>query len=206
MSAWRAPEVRGSKSPVAVTRRVAALQVLACAVALLYGSAAAEDPRRLVPAPNLTPPSFSLDRLDGASVALADQRGSPVLVHFFATWCEPCKAEFATLAHLAARRPQLKILVINVGEPPVRVRTFAMTEQIALPILLDADRKVTKAWQVGVLPTTFVLDEDLTARLSVEGDLDWSRDDIVAAIDAVTIEKPKASTHKQKNQGREKWN
>lgn len=179
-------------------------------VALLSGSAAAEDPRRLGPAPNSTRISFSLDRLDGPPVALGDLHGTPVLVHFFATWCEPCKAEFATLAQLAAHRPQLRILAINVGEPPGRVRTFATAEQITLPILLDADRKVTKAWQVSVLPTTFVLDESLTARLSVEGDLDWSRDDIMSAIDAVTAGAPEASSHTnshtKKNHGREKWN
>lgn len=190
MFAWRAPEVRGSKSSVAVTRYSAALQVLACVVALLSGSAAAEDPRRLGPAPNPTPISFSLDRLDGPPVALGDLRGTPVLVHFFATWCEPCKAEFATLAQLAARRPQIKILAIDVGEPAVRVRAFAAAEKIALPILLDADRKVTKAWHVSVLPTTVVLDEAHTARLHVEGDLDWSRDDTVSAIDAITNRKP----------------
>jgi thiol-disulfide isomerase/thioredoxin len=190
MSVRIAPEARGSSSTVAVTRRAAALQVLTCAVALLYGSAAAEAPRRLEPFPHSPPPPFTLANLDGATVVLGDLRGSPVLVHFFATWCEPCKAEFATLAQLAARRPQIKILAINVGEPAVRVRAFAAAEKIALPILLDADRKVTKAWHVSVLPTTVVLDEAHTARLHVEGDLDWSRDDTVSAIDALTNRKP----------------
>lgn len=107
-------------------------------------------------------------------------------MHFFATWCEPCKAEFAALAQVAARRPAIKILAIDVGEPTERVRKFARAEGVTLPILLDGDRKVTRSWRVSILPTTFVLDEAHTARLFVEGDLDWSTDATITAIDAVT--------------------
>jgi len=157
---------------------------------MLCWAAAADTPHRLEPAPNPSPPSFVLDRLDGDAVDLAHLRGSAVLVHFFATWCEPCKAEFATLAQFAARRPDIKILAINVAEPAARVRSFATAERISLPILLDADRKVTRAWHVSVLPTTFVLDATHTPRLFVEGDLDWSLDDTLSAIDAATAPKP----------------
>jgi hypothetical protein len=52
-------------------------------------------------------------------------------------------------------------------------------------VLLDTDRTVTKAWAVSVLPTTFLLDRNLVARLFVEGDVDWSRHDILAAIERV---------------------
>jgi hypothetical protein len=44
------------------------------------------------------------------------------------------------------------------------------------------DRAVTKAWQVSALPSTVVLAPDLTPRLFVEGDLDWSRSDVLATI------------------------
>jgi hypothetical protein len=56
---------------------------------------------------------------------------------------------------------------------------------VSFPVLLDADRTVTKAWGVSVLPTTFVLDRKLSARLLVEGDVDWVRADILAAIERV---------------------
>ena len=49
-------------------------------------------------------------------------------------------------------------------------------------MLLDSDRTVTRAWGVYALPTTYVLDRNLAPRLFVEGDLDWTRDDVVAAL------------------------
>jgi hypothetical protein len=44
---------------------------------------------------------------------------------------------------------------------------------------------LAKAWGVGVLPTTFVLVRRRVAQLFVEGDVDWTRPDILAALDGV---------------------
>jgi thiol-disulfide isomerase/thioredoxin len=46
---------------------------------------------------------FSLPSLDGPTHELARLRGRIVLVHFFATWCEPCRAEMASLRQLQSR-------------------------------------------------------------------------------------------------------
>ena len=122
---------------------------------------------------------FALESLARDRISLAAQRDRVVLVHFFATWCEPCRAEMAALQRLAERSEpgRLAILAINVGEPDSRVRRFFDTLPVAFPILLDRDQAVTKAWQVATLPTTFVLDRALAPRLVVEGDLDWDAPD-----------------------------
>lgn len=190
MFAFLAPEVRGRKTQSLSPRRVTALAAVAVVAVRLCWPASAETPRQLLPATDANPPTFALEQLEGAPLDLAALRGSTVLVHFFATWCEPCKAEFAALAQFAAHRPAIKIVAIDVGEPAERVRKFARAEGVTLPILLDGDRKVTRSWRVTILPTTFVLDETLTARLFVEGDLDWSADSTLAAIDAVTAAPP----------------
>lgn len=110
-----------------------------------------------------------------------------MLLHFFATWCEPCVAEMASLQQLARRtrdRP-LAILAINVAEVDLRVRAFFDRHPVDFPVVLDRDRAVTRAWGVSALPSTVVLDAGLQPRLVVEGDLDWSRPDIVATIEAL---------------------
>ena len=113
--------------------------------------------------------------------------GRVVLVHFFATWCEPCREELTSLNELVARRSgNLSVLAVNVAEVPLRVRRFLATTPVTFPVLLDADRTVTKAWGVNVLPTTFILDRSLAPRLWVEGDLDWTRTDVLAALDEVS--------------------
>jgi thiol-disulfide isomerase/thioredoxin len=110
-----------------------------------------------------------------------------VLVHFFATWCEPCRDELASLSRLieGPLGKRVAVLAVNVAEVPLRVRRFLDSAPVSFPVALDADRTVTHAWGVDVLPTTFVLDRNLTTRLFVEGDIDWSRPDIVSALETL---------------------
>ncbi|HEY6467963.1 MAG TPA: hypothetical protein VIY69_18325, partial [Candidatus Acidoferrales bacterium] len=46
-------------------------------------------------------------------------------------------------------------------------------------------RAVSKAWDITELPTSFVLDATLAPRFSVEGDLDWSSPNVLAAIESL---------------------
>jgi peroxiredoxin len=182
MTTKRLSEVRGFRFWPRSASHDIARWVLACAALLVSATAIAEPAGKLAPAPRQTLPTFSLEGIEGRRVELSGVKGDAVIVHFFATWCEPCREEFASLAQLLGSRPDIKILAINVAEVPVRVKRFAEAERVAFPILLDVDRRVTKAWGVSVLPTTFVLDRAHFARLLVEGDLDWTRADVLAAI------------------------
>jgi peroxiredoxin len=119
-------------------------------------------------------PIFSLPNTTGANVALEAARGHVVLVHFFATWCEPCREELPALNRLAARaNGDVKVLAIAVADADQRVQRFFETTPVDFPILLDRDRTVAKAWQVATLPTTFVLDAGLRPRFVVETDCAW---------------------------------
>lgn len=176
----RAPEVRGQiRSIGRAFARAVALTLL------LLHPIHAETPRGLTPAPQPSMPSISLVDLDGRTVSAPAVSADALLIHFFATWCEPCKEEFASLARLTEGSPNIKVLAINVAEMPIRVRRFLDSVHVPFPILLDADRTVTKAWGVSILPTTYVLDRTHAARLLVEGDLDWMRPDVVAALQGV---------------------
>jgi len=120
-------------------------------------------------------PSFGLAALGGGRVDLAAQTDRVVLVHFFATWCEPCRDEMARLQRLAARfaNQPLAILAVDVGEPDPRVQRFFDANPVTFPILLDRDSAVARAWQVATLPTTVVLDRAHVARFVAVGDVDW---------------------------------
>jgi len=130
---------------------------------------------------------FSLDDLYGPRRDLRAFAGKVVLVHFFATWCEPCVSEMASLQRLATatRGKPLAILAVDVAEVDLRVRAFFDKRPVDFTVLLDRDRAVSKSWDVSALPTTFVLDADLVPRLFIEGDLDWSRPDVLAAIESL---------------------
>ena len=119
-------------------------------------------------------PSFTLPNISGADVALDSERGHVVLVHFFATWCEPCREELPALNRLAARaKSTVKVLAISVAGVDLRVRRFIETTPVNFLVLLDRERAVTKSWKVSALPTTFVLDANLAPRLVVETEFAW---------------------------------
>ena len=112
-------------------------------------------------------PSFSLPTIAGAAAALEAARGHVVLVHFFATWCEPCREELPALNRLAARAGgDVTVLAIAVADADRSVQRFFAATPVDFPILLDRDRAVAKAWNVATLPTTFVLDAKLAAETS----------------------------------------
>jgi peroxiredoxin len=148
-------------------------------------SAASEPPAELASIDG-DKPAFTLDDLDRQHVALASQRSDVLVVHFFATWCEPCRDELPALTRLVARSDpaRLRVLTISVAEVDARVRNFIEKMPVNFPILLDRDRGVAKSWNVSALPTTFILDRDLKPRLFVERDYDWDRVDASQLVKA----------------------
>jgi thiol-disulfide isomerase/thioredoxin len=128
-------------------------------------------------------PLFALDSLSGESKNLKDQKGRVVLVHFFATWCEPCREEMASLQRLSERasvRPF--VLAIDVGEVDIRVQRFFEKLPVNFSVLLDRDKAAAKSWGIDQLPTTFLLDGTLTPRFVIVGDFDWDRADMDGLI------------------------
>jgi thiol-disulfide isomerase/thioredoxin len=135
---------------------------------------------------------FVLPTLDGPVHELAGLRGRVVLVHFFATWCEPCRAEIASLKQLKSRldgRP-FAIVPISVAETNGAVRRFFAGDPLPFAILLDHDRSVTRAWKIQTLPSTVVLDAGLKPRFIAEGDVDWTRLDVMNILTELLIEAP----------------
>jgi thiol-disulfide isomerase/thioredoxin len=133
-------------------------------------------------------PSFLLDDLAGTRRDLSGARASLVLVHFFATWCEPCRDELPALQRLSDRGKDIPLAVfaISVGEPDLRVRRFFEPMPLSFPVLLDRDKGVAKTWQVATLPTTYLLDRELKPRLLAEGEFEWDQTSAEQLLDAVS--------------------
>jgi len=136
--------------------------------------------------------SFRLDDLAGTQHDLGKTKANVVLVHFCATWCEPCREELPALQRLIERSvaADLTVLVVSVGEPDDRVRRFFASIQLSFPVLLDRERQVAKAWRVETLPTTFVLNRELEPCLMVEGEFAWDGIKLEELSDTIGIHKP----------------
>ncbi|MEO8387114.1 MAG: TlpA disulfide reductase family protein [Polaromonas sp.] len=120
--------------------------------------------------------AFGLVDTTGKTWRVADLRGRAVLLNFWASWCEPCRAEMPTLQQIADLYGDDKLLVlaINFKEPAARALQFAKTTGVTLPVLLDLDGKAARGWGVKVFPTTLMIDRTGQPRQRVTGEVDWT--------------------------------
>ncbi len=136
------------------------------------------------------PPSpLLLKDLSGKDHRLEDYRGKVVVVNFWATWCEPCRAEMPSFNRLKAQMADapFAILAVNMGEGDGRIKAFLEKTPVDFPVLLDRDSAVAKSWKVRVLPTTMVLDPDNGIRYFAVGELDWSAPEIEKRLRALSV-------------------
>jgi thiol-disulfide isomerase/thioredoxin len=130
-----------------------------------------------------TPP-LVLQDLDGRPHSLEDYRGKVVLINFWATWCEPCRAEMPSINKLRASLAgqPFAVLAVNLAETEPRIRRFMEQVRLDFPVLLDRDSAVTKAWRARVLPASFLVGPDGRIRYAVIGEYDWTQDAARQAI------------------------
>lgn len=145
------------------------------------------------PAGKATPALMLVD-LDGKAWSLAALKGRPVLLNFWASWCEPCRAEMPSLELLQTRHENtgLVILSVNYQEPLPKIRRFLETLPFSLPILLDREGDAASAWTARVFPTTVLIDRGGVPRSSVIGELDWLGDIARALIEPLLAGAKKA--------------
>lgn len=130
-----------------------------------------------------TPP-LALRDPQGKEHKLADYRGQVVVINFWATWCDPCRAEMPSMQRLQdklAGKP-FAVLAIDYGEGAPRINDFLKQVPVRFTVLLDRDTSAATAWKVKVLPTTLVLDPEHRIRYSVVGDLEWDSPAVEGAI------------------------
>lgn len=107
-------------------------------------------------------PDVAFTLLDGRTLPLAQLRGRPVLVSFWATTCRTCVEEMPDLVALyhglRARGFEL-IAVAMPYDPPSQVQDFARARALPFPIALDVQGQVTAAFHdVRATPTAFLID------------------------------------------------
>ncbi len=115
-----------------------------------------------------TAPDFKLRDINEKIYALSDLHGRPVIVNFWATWCEPCRSELPTIQAAYARLqkaapgpgPGLEVLGVAVDSDPSIVSSFQREFGLQFPLLPDevGQGGVKDLYRVGPIPTSFFID------------------------------------------------
>ena len=137
--------------------------------------AAAEAPPGVIKLDGRPAPDLLLNDMDGKAVDLGKLREQWVLVHFWATWCGPCRREMPTLAQLMKAIPaqQLAVILVNTADSEDDVFTFLATVSPDLSTTLDRDGSVTDRWQPRGLPASFLVDPQGHLRYLALGGRNW---------------------------------
>lgn len=146
-----------------------------------------------VPWPKGLPaPALLAKDLAGRTWDLAGLQGRAVLVNFWATWCPPCLAELPSMQTLAEQHgpDRLVVLCVNVRESAAKVSRFVQTNGLRLPVLLDPDGAITKAWNVNVFPTSVLVAADGQPSRRIRGELDWTGAEAQAWVKPLLPAKP----------------
>lgn len=143
---------------------------------------------------NKAAPDFQLKTLDGGSFKLADQRGKPLVISFWASWCGPCRQELPALSELQKQRSDVKIIAVNVDRDPKLAEKFLAAVKVELPIIWDPDSIALGQYEVLSMPTMFLLDKDLVVRFRKTGfSPDRGLVELIAALDGKPPPPPPAA-------------
>lgn len=101
-----------------------------------------------------------LSDLDARPITLADLRGRPVWVVFWATWCPPCQRETPDLRATfeAHQQDGLSLIAIDLQEPADVVRGYVRTFGLGYTIGLDSTGAISETYGVFGLPTHYFID------------------------------------------------
>ena len=117
-----------------------------------------------VPALDKTAPDFQLQSLDGQTFSLSGLRGRPLMLNFWATWCNPCRMEMPFMQEVYEDQKfseqGLVILAVNLGESPAKVKKFVEDNGLSFPVLLDTGLEVAKMYNASRIPVTYFIDKD----------------------------------------------
>ena len=117
-------------------------------------------------------PDFRLPALDGkGDVSLADLRGQPVIVNFWASWCHPCRQEFPLLKQALRdhRAQHLAVIGVTYQDIVSDSRSFVKRQGATWPQGIDGGGAVASAFGVRAIPQSFFVRPDGTIAARVFG-------------------------------------
>lgn len=120
---------------------------------------------------------FSLNDVDGEKFELNSTRGNWVFLHFWASWCGPCRKEMPEIQKLARimQGEKFEIVMINTAENEDTIFEFLAAINVELNSLMDVDGLVTEAWKPRGLPTTFLIDPQGKVKFQAIGGREWDK-------------------------------
>jgi cytochrome c biogenesis protein CcmG/thiol:disulfide interchange protein DsbE len=106
-------------------------------------------------------PDFAFTQFDGVQFKLSDHRGKVVVVNIWASWCEPCKDEAATLENAWRAYRERGVLFLGADYVDTDAPALAFVKQygITYPNGPDIGSTIYRKFRARGVPETYVIDQ-----------------------------------------------
>lgn len=110
-------------------------------------------------------PDFTVYDLEGNAHSLSDFRGKPVIVNFWASWCNPCKNEMPAFEEKYLQyKEDIHFLMVNLTdgsqETVETAQGYIDGQGYTFPVYFDTDYSGAIAYAVSAIPATYFIDEN----------------------------------------------
>ncbi len=148
-------------------------------VATLLPAAAKPDPAVEIGA-NLR--EATLQGLNGPERKLSGFRGKPLLINVWASWCEPCRQEMASLERLAWRDPSFNVIGISTDDDPAAAKAWLKRSNASISHFIDRALLLEHMLGASRLPVTLLVDANGRLLARIYGARQWDSRENIALI------------------------
>jgi len=147
-------------------------------------------PIKIIPLDKSVAANFKINDYDGNKYELKSSRGRWVFLHFWASWCGPCRREMPLLYKLQKQLKDKNIdfVLVNTAEDEDTIFEFLGSVAPDLHSYMDIDGELTEVWQPRGLPTTFFIDPKGRKRYLALGGRPWYKPEYQALLESMLAE------------------
>jgi thiol-disulfide isomerase/thioredoxin len=135
-------------------------------------------------------PGFTLADMDGETFQLESARGKWVFLHFWASWCGPCREEMPAIQKMDEQLndEQWVTVLVNTAEDEDSIFSFLGEIGMDMSSLMDSDGLVTEKYKPRGLPTTILIDSKGNVQYQAIGGREWHTTEYIDFLRKLTNE------------------
>jgi thiol-disulfide isomerase/thioredoxin len=154
-----------------------------------------QDPTQLAPSMKLEAaealPSMKFTTMDGREITMAQMKGRPMVLNFWATWCPPCVKEMPALDKVAQdyEKHGLVVIVASLDTSVATAKDYLLNNRLGtVRPVMDGGSQQFSRLKNAALPVTLLVKRDGTLAERLDGFHDWNKPELRAKVDALLAE------------------